>query len=158
MKLLFLVQYPEQAPSPRYRVYQMIPWLREQGITCEVEALVTPRQYAQLRQPGSRVRKLGWMAHSWLRRFRRVLQAGRYDAVYLLKNSFPFGYPMFESLLARSATPVILDYDDAIYLDQQSRHHRFPCGRRPRDLERRPRHRREQYQHNLLRRHQRRRR
>lgn len=121
MRVLFLVQYPELAPSPRYRVYQMIPWLQENGIECDVRSLVSSAQYPSLRQKGKWVTKSWLMLRGWMSRLFSVLNAGKYDCVYLLKQSFPYGYPVFESMLARSRTPFVLDYDDAIYLHQSSK-------------------------------------
>ena len=59
MRVLFLVQYPRQAPSPRYRVYQLVPWLEEAGVECDVEPLIRESDYAAARSAGMYLDKSG---------------------------------------------------------------------------------------------------
>jgi glycosyltransferase involved in cell wall biosynthesis len=125
MRVLFLVQYPRQAPSPRYRVYQLVPWLEEAGFECDVEPLIGEGDYAAARSAGKYFDKSRMLAGGFVRRVSALLRARKYDLVYVLKGAFPYGPPIIEQLLRTSNVPVIFDFDDAIHIHKKSVSHRF---------------------------------
>ena len=45
VRVLFLTLYPEPAASPRYRVMQYIPYLRENGVECTVACALNVDEY-----------------------------------------------------------------------------------------------------------------
>lgn len=125
MRVLFLVQYPRLAPSPRYRVYQLVPWLEQSGIECHVESLIDEPGYLTARSAGNYLRKSRMLAAGLARRLTSLLNAGKYDLVYVLKGAFPYGPPVIEKLLRTSRVPFIFDFDDAIHIHKKSCSHRF---------------------------------
>lgn len=125
MRVLFLVQYPRQAPSPRYRVYQLVPWLENAGIECDVEPLVGESDYAAARSSGQYLAKSRMLAAGFMGRVSALLRSRKYDLVYVLKGAFPYGPPIIEQLLRTSNVPVIFDFDDAIHIHKKSVSHRF---------------------------------
>ena len=128
MKVLFLTQYPRQGPSSRYRVYQLLPWLRENDVDCDVRSLIAEEDYDWVRRKGHVVSKSFLMCRSWVSRLIQTIRSGHYDLVYILKTAFPIGPPIFETILSKNSTPFVVDYDDAIYLQQESVDHRFLDG------------------------------
>ena len=124
-RVLFLTLYPEQAPSPRYRVYQMLPELRRLGIECEARPLLDADGFRLSRMPGRRVQKAAAVAAAAARRLRVVRDVGDFDLVYVLKGAFFYGPPVFERMLAKSGVPLLFDFDDAIHIPQESVHHRL---------------------------------
>ena len=125
MRVLFLVQYPRQAPSPRYRVYQLVPWLEEAGIECDVEPLIGENDYTAARSAGKYFDKSRMLVGGFARRVSALLRARKYDLVYVLKGAFPYGPPIIEQLLRTSNVPVIFDFDDAIHIHKKSVSHRL---------------------------------
>ena len=125
MRVLFLVQYPQQAPSPRYRVYQLVPWLESVGIECRVEPLIEESDYAVARSSGKYFHKSRMLAAGLARRVSTLLRSRKYDLVYVLKGAFPYGPPLIEQLLRASSVPVIFDFDDAIHIHKKSCSHRI---------------------------------
>lgn len=125
MRVLFLVQYPQQAPSPRYRVYQLVPWLENAGVECDVEPLIGESDYAAARSSGRYPGKIRMLAAGLVRRVSALLKSRKYDLVYVLKGAFPYGPPMIEQLLRARNIPVIFDFDDAIHIHKKSVSHRF---------------------------------
>jgi glycosyltransferase involved in cell wall biosynthesis len=125
MRVLFLVQYPRQAPSPRYRVYQLVPWLEEAGVECDVEPLIRESDYAAARSAGMYIDKSRMLAGGFARRVSALLKSRRYDLVYVLKGAFPYGPPVIEQLLRAINIPVIFDFDDAIHIHKKSVSHRI---------------------------------
>jgi glycosyltransferase involved in cell wall biosynthesis len=56
---------------------------------------------------------VGW---SVFKRLRDIQQAGEVDVIFLHREAFPFGGSFVEQAMARSGTPIVFDFDDAIYL------------------------------------------
>ena len=125
MRVLFLVQYPRQAPSPRYRVYQLVPWLENAGVQCDVEPLIGEADYAAARSSGKYLSKSRMLAAGLVRRVSALLRSRKYDLVYVLKGAFPYGPPVIEQLLCASKVPVIFDFDDAIHIHKKSVSHQL---------------------------------
>ncbi|APZ95939.1 glycosyltransferase family 4 protein [Fuerstiella marisgermanici] len=125
MKVLFLVLYPKQAPSPRYRVYNLIPWLEKSGMVCDVRPLISESDYPVSRRKGAYLQKIWMLAKGFRERLRLVRQASNYDAVYVLKAAFPYGPPIIERKLRKKNVPLIFDFDDAIQIHKPSGNHRF---------------------------------
>lgn len=125
MRVLFLVQYPRLAPSPRYRVYQLVPWLEEAGVECYVEPLIEEQDYATARSSGKYFSKSRMLAVGLSRRVSALLRSQKYDLVYVLKGAFPYGPPVIEHLLRASNVPLIFDFDDAIHIHKTSCSHRI---------------------------------
>lgn len=90
MTVLFLTQGTETLPSPRYRVYQLLPGLRARGIT----ATILPRREV-------------WRA-----------RAGDADVIFVQKGILPGLTAFWEERLARRK-PVVFDLDDAIWLPRR---------------------------------------
>lgn len=112
-----LVPYPyDSAPSQRYRWEQWAPGLREHGVELEFIPFATPDIHRG-RNAGSTVRPA-------LRALARVpfwaaevARAPRHDVMVVHRNAMLGGPPIAEMLLARSGTPMVYDFDDAIYTD-----------------------------------------
>lgn len=125
MKALFLTQYPHIAPSPRYRVYQMVPYLESQGIECDVVSMISEAEYLKSRQSGSWAWKSALMGKAFVRRLNLIRLAKQYDLIYVLKGAFLYGPPIIERLLKRTGVPIVFDFDDAIHIHKPSIHNRI---------------------------------
>ena len=116
MKVLFLTQGPEAAPSSRYRVHQLVPHLRRLGIECVVSPALDDARYQHIyRDNGSR---LG--AFAAIRRQRRadLRQLDNFDVVCVQKGAFPGLMSGIERQIA-TRKPMVFDFDDAIWLPRQ---------------------------------------
>lgn len=121
MRVLFVVPYPVEGPSTRYRVEQYLPYLRQQGVEVTVARFIASADfYANMYRHGRRVYKAAYVLTRIARRFVVVLRAWRYDVIVIQREAMPYGPPIIERLLARSGTPLVFDFDDAIYLRRSS--------------------------------------
>ena len=120
MRVLFLTQYPKIAPSPRYRVYQLVSWLEHHGVKCDVRPLIDEAAYLKSRQRGKTLWKAGLMAAAFAKRMKLAKRAAEYDLVYVLKGAFMYGPPIVERRIRKSGVPMIFDFDDAIYIHKGS--------------------------------------
>lgn len=106
MNVLFLTQGPEVSPSPRYRVYQLLPLLRKLGIADTVSPVVAQ---------GSLLHR-AW--NTWGQRRRDLQRLHQFDAVFVQKGVFPGLSARFERQIA-TQKPVVFDFDDAIWLPRK---------------------------------------
>ncbi|MCG3173729.1 MAG: hypothetical protein GMKNLPBB_01930 [Myxococcota bacterium] len=131
MKVLYLSKTDPQGASSRYRIYQFLPLLRENGVDVEVRPLFDARYFdiiggSDPKKPGLR-RDLKRAAYSLERlaaRIRQMRGASGFDLVVLEHQAFPYLPPVLEHWLlhAPGAPPVVVEFDDAIYLTRF--HHR----------------------------------
>lgn len=120
MRVLFLIPHPEEAASGRLRVLQYLPWLRRQGVQCDVRPFMSPALYRMLYQPGRLPLKIGMSVAAMLRRCSDVIRSARADVVVVHREALPLGTALLERLMARLCPAVIFDFDDAIYLNHAS--------------------------------------
>ncbi len=125
MNILFLTQYPRLSPSSRYRVYQLLPFLRSVGFRCDVVPMLSESEYRLSRKRGRLIRNSMMMARAFARRIQLLRSSGNYDLIYVLKGIYPYGPPLFERILSETGVPVIFDFDDAIHIHKASTHHRI---------------------------------
>ena len=108
MDVLFAVFGNEERGSTRYRVLNIIPYLEEAGMNCDVLSLVEPDDIGgpwPIRKGifGARLSEFA---------VRLLTKAPQYDVVYLQKIPPTASYI---KLLTMIATNVVYDFDDALY-------------------------------------------
>ncbi len=114
MRVLFLTLYPEPAASPRYRVLQYLPYLREKGVDCTVMSALEPEEYeglSRLAQEGSAHR---YHLTEMRRRAMQLLQSRVYDIVFVQKTIMSVYVKRMATLLHWRARRVVYDIDDAV--------------------------------------------
>jgi glycosyltransferase involved in cell wall biosynthesis len=116
MRVLWIVPYPTEAPSNRLRVEQYFPYLRKHGIKNKLRPFMSSGFYRIRYRPGSPLRKAFSLTVSAVNRLRDLRRARDYDVIVVHREAFPFGGPFVERALAAAKTPIVFDFDDAIYL------------------------------------------
>ena len=120
MKLLLLSRYGRKGSSSRLRHYQFLPWLSAAGLSVDVAPFL-PDAYLEALYDGGRW-PLPKVAACYWRRIACLLEARRYDLLWLEKEALPWlPYPLERWLLGRRI-PYALDLDDAwFHLYDQNR-------------------------------------
>ncbi len=116
MKVLFIVPYPKEGPSYRFRVQQYLPYLEEKGIGYSLRPFYNSYFYRILYKRGQLVKKLLLLLFFILRRLRDVFNTGFYDATFIHREAGPFPDYVFEWLFRIFSKRVIYDFDDSIFL------------------------------------------
>jgi glycosyltransferase involved in cell wall biosynthesis len=125
-RVLLLCPYPTgSVPAQRFRYEQYLETLREQEIDVEVHSFLDESARRILYSRGNYVSKALGVLRGFLRRARIVLHARKYDFVFLHREASPVGPPIFEWALFTSGCKVIFDFDDAIFVPQQSKANPF---------------------------------
>ena len=122
LSLLALVPYPlETTPSQRFRLEQWAPLLaRDHGIRVHWSPFADPRLYRLLARPGHVVAKAARMAWASAARTRELLRARRHDVVVVHRAACLAGPAWLERLLGAGGTPLVFDFDDAIWVRHTS--------------------------------------
>ncbi len=118
MRILFVTQYGVLAASSRTRVFDYLPSIRTAGHECKVITVLPDAQIggSQILVTRQMLRKLFYYAWAFGRTLlcglRVVALARSSDLVFVQKVIFP---SVVRLLLARVKTPLIYDFDDAIF-------------------------------------------
>jgi hypothetical protein len=118
VKVLFLTQTSELGPSSRYRVYQLLPLLRERGIDCEVSPAIDSGLYSRIYLQNASPGKFRALRAVWERRRADLRRLDEFDAVVVQKGGFPGLSSGWERRIA-ARKPLVFDFDDAIWLPRQ---------------------------------------
>ena len=116
MKILFIVPYPTEGPSNRFRVEQFLPYLKERGIGYSARPFYNSFIYRVLYKRGYYIRKVLFLSFFILRRIRDVLSARTYDVIFIHREAYPFDGYILESLFRFFGKKLIYDFDDSIFL------------------------------------------
>jgi glycosyltransferase involved in cell wall biosynthesis len=117
-RVLAFVQKPVGiSPGQRFRLEQWAPHLRTRhGIELDFCAFESEQLSAALSRTGNVAGKGAFMLRDFWRRRADVRRARDYDAAVLYREASLLGPAFYEHLLARANVPFILDFDDAIWM------------------------------------------
>lgn len=118
MKVLALTRYDRQGASSRLRTMQYLPALAEAGLETRVESLFDA---AYLEQMYAGRRSARTVLAFLLRRISGLAREA--DVIWLEKEALPWVPWMVEKLFWPRNTPIITDYDDAIFHRYDSSRH-----------------------------------
>jgi glycosyltransferase involved in cell wall biosynthesis len=122
ISVLLFSKYSRLGPSSRLRSLQYLPLLREYGIDVQVHALF-PDGYLEELYGGN---QSAWYRAWWhgMQRLMQLLRRSEHDLTWIEGELFPYLPNWIESALARSVTPYVVDYDDALF-------HRYDLSESP---------------------------
>lgn len=119
MKVLFFVPYPSEGPSNRFRVEQYLPYLQKEGIDYSLRPFINSRIYKILYRKGFLLRKFLFFIFFTMRRARDIVDARKYDIVFVHREVYPIG-SLIERLLKVFSRKIIYDFDDALFIPNAS--------------------------------------
>ena len=120
VRVLALSPIPEEGAGCRFRIAQYIPYLREAGFDVTISSFYTPEFFRLVYKPGNYVRKALSFLRLAARRCRELNDLDSYDLVFLYREAIPLGPPLIERAIARRGKPIVLDFDDAIFMSNVS--------------------------------------
>lgn len=123
MRVAFLTLATRGGASPRYRVYQYVPWLEQAGIECRVLPAVSEWVSRHLYLTGTRAGNAAYQAIELARRLAQVVRVASVDVVVVQKALLTVGLRGLDILADAAARRLVLDIDDAVHLGPP---HRLP--------------------------------
>ena len=122
LRVLVLTLKPKGvSPGQRFRLEQWAPHLAaKHDIQLDFLPFESERLTELLYRPGHTFQKAGWVAWDFFRRVKAVMRARTYDAVIVYREAALIGPAIYERLLAWGGTPLLFDFDDAIWREQGS--------------------------------------
>ena len=112
LRLLALSRYTRQGASSRLRMLQYLPYLEEAGFNVDIVPLFDA---AYLEAMYSGRRSAFRVTKHYARRLRSMRSSRRADLVWVQGEGLPWLPWRVEQLLHPSRTPLVSDYDDAIF-------------------------------------------
>ena len=123
-KVLFIGMHrPDRSPSQRFRFEQYFDFLEEKGFECHLSYLISEKDDKILYRSGHYFSKLRIFISSILKRHRHLHEAKDYDYIFIQREAFMTRSTYFERKLSELNIPLIYDFDDAIWLKDESSHH-----------------------------------
>lgn len=119
MKILFIVPYPTDGSSNRFRVEQYLPHLKKEDINYSVRPFCNRYLYRILYKKGFFFRKIFFFIIFTFRRISDIVIACSCDIIFIHREAFPFGTFM-ESIFSKWKKKIIYDFDDALFLPNVS--------------------------------------
>ncbi len=121
-----------RAPGQRFRFEQYLDHLRGEGFACELSPLLTADDDKIFYGRAPAFRKALVLARGAVRRVRDVRRARGFDIVFLQREAFFGGWPLFERAFKAAGARLVLDFDDAIWLlDVSEANRRYGWLKRP---------------------------
>jgi len=115
-RILALAAYSERVASTRFRLTQVLPYLRARGWEVRFEPFVDDEFLSGFYTQGNRLRKATHLASRSLERFSLAVRAAGVDAVFIQREAALVGPAYIEFILhSFKGLPLIMDFDDAIW-------------------------------------------
>lgn len=115
-RVVALLPYPlDTTPSQRFRLEQWAPLLAEQGINLELKPFADAQVMSLLYKPGALLRKTARLVACLARQLADLASLESADVIVVHRAASLIGPPIVERLATRSGTPLIYDFDDAIF-------------------------------------------
>ena len=120
-RVLFIVPHrPGRAPSQRFRFEQYLDFLKINGYDHTFSYLLSAKEDKLFYSPGKLIQKSWLLTRKFLYRLKDVIRARNYELIFIQREAFFLGPPIFEYLLSKRTTPIIFDFDDSIWLPNVS--------------------------------------
>ncbi len=121
IRILFIGPHrPGRNPSQRFRMEQYFPYLQQEGFTCDYSWFINERDDELFYSKGHLASKFLLLLKAVRVRLRDLMQAKKYDIVFVQREAFMTGTAFFEKRFSRSGARLVYDFDDAIWLQDTS--------------------------------------
>lgn len=122
-KVIFLTKYPKKGASSRYRVYQYLAFFK--NINFKTQALQSDTTYKLMYSKGHFFKKVAHTLKDYISRTFFICKNLDADVVYMQREIFAFGPLWAESLLKALGIKLILDLDDALFINKSNHNNPF---------------------------------
>lgn len=108
-------------PGQRFRIEQWEPYVRENNITIDYFSLTDEKYKEIMYKKGNITSKAVNIIKANIRRLKHIIKASKYDIIYLYRYANIIGPAFLEKFMQLRGYPIILDFDDAIFITNTSK-------------------------------------
>ncbi len=120
-KILFIANHrPNRSPSQRFRFEQYLNFLNQNGWDYEFSYLISEKADTIFYKKGHFFKKMLIIINGIFIRLGNVLNASKYDIIFIQREAFITGTTFFEKRFGKSKAKVVYDFDDSIWLSNVS--------------------------------------
>jgi glycosyltransferase involved in cell wall biosynthesis len=116
LKVLCLVLYPQSNASVRLRFEQQCEELAKHGVDLTLSSFLDEPGYQVAFRPGHVVAKVAAVARGFTRRLADSGRVREFDLLLVYRESTPFGPRFVEAAASVAGVPVVVDFDEAIFV------------------------------------------
>ena len=106
------------SPGQRFRFEQYLEFIKDNRIQYDISPLITQEDIKTLYSKGVFLKKALIFIKSLKKRFKDLkrIKSGEYDAVFMFREALMIRSIYFEKKIKKTGVPIILDFDDSIWL------------------------------------------
>ncbi len=120
-KILFITTHrPNRSPSQRFRFEQYLTHIKSEGWDYDFSYLISEKADSIFYQKGHFFQKLLIILKAFFIRWGNVINASKYDIIFIQREAFITGTTFFEKRFGKSKAKIIYDFDDSIWLSNVS--------------------------------------
>ena len=123
LKVIFLTKYPEKGASSRYRVYQYLDCF--ENLDFKVQSLLSNQSFHLMYKKGGLFVKFYSALIDYFTRTIFLLRHLNADVIYMQREIFAFGPLWAEYLFKALGKKLILDLDDALFINKNNQNNPF---------------------------------
>lgn len=117
IKVCALILYPyDTTPGQRFRIEQWEPYLAKNDITIDYYTFANEKLMKIMPQQGRFFSKISELSKAFARRISHLSFLSKYDVIFIYRAATMIGPALLERFIKLSARPIILDFDDAIFM------------------------------------------
>jgi len=120
-KILFLVAHRlGRSPGQRFRFEQYLDYLHKNGFQSHISYLIDESDDDAFYSSGRFFAKFRILLKSIRKRWHDLKLAKNFDIVFLYRDAIMLGTTFFEKRLKKLGIPIVIDFDDSIWLNDVS--------------------------------------
>lgn len=120
-RILFIVAHRlGRSPGQRFRFEQYLDSLSQEGYSYDISYIINENDDNYFYNKGHLIKKALILFKSLFIRYQDYKRANEYDIIFIYREALMIGSIFFEKLFKKSGAKIILDFDDAIWLQDVS--------------------------------------
>ncbi len=120
-KILFLAHHRlDRSPGQRYRFEQYFDYFEENNIVCDLANIISEEDDKVMYQSRNYIKKAFVAINAYKTRYLNLKDIENYNLVVIYREAIPTRSVFFEKMISKKNIPIVLDFDDAIWIKDVS--------------------------------------
>lgn len=120
-KILFLAHHRlDRSPGQRYRFEQYFDYFEQNNIICDLANIISEQDDKIMYQSKNYLKKAIVAINAYKTRYFNLKDIQEYNLVVIYREAIPTRSVFFEKMISKKNIPVVLDFDDAIWVKDVS--------------------------------------